>query len=456
MPGPTPPGPATPASEPAEPAPGPTPAGPATPASEPTEPVAPASDPTVPDPAAGPAGSAVSDPPATDSAGPSADPEPAPAAPRQLLRTFLGGAAAVLLYALLRAIGLLTLWAYTDARHRGLDYWEVLTHADADWYAQIAERGYDPSIPFTAVGLPATTNLAFFPLYPWLTALVRDWLLVDISIAQVVVAWTAGAVAAAGLYAIGTHLRSRPTGIVLAGLFAVVPHAVVESMGYSESLFTALVAWSLWAVLRRYWLSAALLCILAGLTRPTSAALIAAVGLAALVAVIRRPKEWRAWLAMPLAPLGLLGYMWWVGDRLGEWNGYFVVQNESWGMAYDWGVYSWTTLGEVLTNPMPLAMYLTTAVVIAGFGLWVIGFGDRVPWPLMVYAGFVLALVLGGDGYYWAKARLLLPAFPLLIPVALALVRSRNRVAPYVVFGLLATLSSLYGVYLLLYWGYSP
>jgi hypothetical protein len=357
---------------------------------------------------------------------------------------------------LLRAIGLLTLWAYTDARHRGVDYWSVLTRADGDWYAQIVERGYDPSVPFTAVGLPATTNLAFFPLYPWLTGLVSDWLFIDPSIAEIVVSWTAGAVAAAGLYAIGTHLRSRPTGIVLAGLFAVMPHAVVESMGYSESLFTALVVWSLWAVLRRYWLSAALLCILAGLTRPTSAALIAAVGLAALVAVIRRPREWRAWLAMPLAPLGLLGYMWWVGDRLGQWNGYFVVQSDSWGMSYDWGVYSWTTLGELITNPMPLAMYVTTAVVITGFGLWLIGFGERVPWPLLVYAGFVLALVLGGDGYYWAKARLLLPAFPLLIPVALALVRSRNRVVPYVVFGLLTTLSSLYGVHLLLYWRYSP
>src|SRR4029078_10416072 len=93
----------------------------------------------------------------------------------------------------------------------------------------------------------------------------------DTGTARVVVSWPAGALAALGLYAIGTHLRSRPTGIVLAGLFAVLPHAVVESMGYSEALFTALAAWSLWAVLRRYWLSAALLCVLAGLTRPTSA-----------------------------------------------------------------------------------------------------------------------------------------------------------------------------------------
>ena len=381
-------------------------------------------------------------------------PLPTPASPRS--RTLLGAAAAVLLYALLRAVGLLALWAYAGAEHRGYDFWQVLTTFDARWYQGIALHGYDRSIPFTAVGLPATTNLAFFPLYPWLTALTRDALTVDVVTAQLVVAWTAGAVAAAGLYALGTHLHGRAAGVVLAGLFAVVPHAVVESMGYSESLFTALAVWSLWAVLRRHWLSAALLCVLAGLTRPTSAALIAAVGLAALVAVVRRPREWRAWLAMLLAPLGLAGWLAWVGDRLGRWDGYFVVQNEAWRMAFDGGGYSWATLGTVLTHPMPLAMYVTTAVVVTGSGLWLIGFGGRIPWPLLVYAGVVLALVLGGDGYYWAKARLLLPAFPLLIPVALALVRSRDRVAPYVVFALLTALSTLYGVYLLLYWGFSP
>jgi hypothetical protein len=356
----------------------------------------------------------------------------------------------------LRAVGVLTLWAYADAQHRNNDLWSMLTRFDSDSYQDIALHGYDKSIPFTAVGLPATTNLAFFPLYPWLSALVRDWLTVDITTAQIVVAWTAGLIAAAGLYALGTHLRSRTTGVVLAALFAVLPHAIVESMGYSETLFTALAAWSLWAVLRRHWLSAAVLCILAGLTRPTSAALVAAVGLAALVAVIRRPREWRAWLAMPLAPLGLLGYMWWVGDRLGRWDGYFVVQNQAWKMSFDWGVYSYTTLGQVLTHSMPLAVYVTTAVVITGFALYLIGFGDRVPWPLLVYAGLVLVLVLGGDGYYWAKARLLLPAFPLLVPVAYAIVRSRNRMVPYVVLTLLTALSTFYGVYLLLLWGYSP
>ena len=381
---------------------------------------------------------------------------PGPAGSRERSRTVLGAVASVLLYALLRAVGVLALWAYADARHRNLDLWHVLTRFDAAFYQRVALHGYDRTIAFTAAGLPRPTNLAFFPLYPWLTALVRNALAVDVLTAQVVVSWTAGALAAAGLYAIGTHLRSRPTGIVLAGLFAVLPHAVVESMGYSETLFTALAAWSLWAVLRRYWLSAALLCVLAGLTRPTSAALVAAVGLAALVAVIRRPREWRAWVAMPLAPLGLLGYMWWVGDRLGRWDGYFVVQNEAWKMGFDWGAYSYTTLGTLLTSAPPLAFAVTTAVVITGFGLWLIGFGERIPWPLMVYAGVMLALVLGGDGYYWAKARLLLPAFPLLIPVALAIVRSRNRLVPYVVFALLTALSTGYGVYLLLYWGHSP
>src|SRR4029078_3648438 len=105
-----------------------------------------------------------------------------------------------------------------------------------------------------------------------------------------------------------------------------------------------------------------------------------------------------------------------VGDRLGRWDGYFVVQKESWHMGFDWGVYTYSTLGVVLSQAPPLALAVTTAVVITGIGLWLIGFGERIPWPLLLYAGGVLALVIGGEGYYWAKARLLLPAFPLLIP----------------------------------------
>jgi hypothetical protein len=371
-----------------------------------------------------------------------------------IARRSLGVPAALLLYALLRAAGLVTLWAYATAEHRGLSLWHALTRLDAGWYAQIATRGYDTTIPVGIDGAPAPTNLAFLPLYPGLVAVAH--LLMPITAAELVVSWGAGLAAAWALYALGAHLRDPTTGVLLAGLWAVVPHAVVESMGYSETLFTALAAWSLLAVLRGWWLTAGLICLFAGLTRPTGAALVAAVALAALVAVCREPKAWRAWCAMVLAPLGLLGFMAWVGTRLGRADAYFYIEGAAWRMRFDGGADTVQKLGTVVTQPVPLAWVVTTTVLVVGLALLVIGAAERLPWPLLLYAAGVLVLAIGGAGYYWAKGRLLLPAFPLLIPIAYALASSRNRTIPIVVITLLTGLSAFYGVYLCLIWKSSP
>ena len=80
---------------------------------------------------------------------------------------------------------------------------------------------------------------------------------------------------------------------------------------------------------------------------------------------------------------------------------------------------------------------------------------DRVSWPLLVYAAVIVAMAFFGDGYFHAKARLLMPAFPLLLPVALALAAGRRRTA-VVVLATLTTISACYGVYLALVWTYSP
>ena len=377
---------------------------------------------------------------------------------RRAGRVLLIVAPALLLYAVLRAAGLLVLWAYAAADHR--DVWELLNRYDAAHYAGIVVRGYDPAIPLQIDGTAGITNLAFFPLYPFLVGQVDRWWGTGVPTAQLVVAWAAGLAAAWGLYAVGVQLRDRRTGVALAGLWAVVPHALVESMGYTETLFTALAAFCLVSVLRGRWLTAAVLCILAGLTRPTGVALIAAVGLAALVAVCRRPRTWRAWLAIPLAPLGFYGFVAWVGERLGRTGdylteGYLYVQSDAWKMSFDGGASSVHSLGRVLTRPQPLAVYVTTAVVLLGVALLVLAALDRVPWPLLVYAVVIVVIVIGGADYYHAKARLLLPAFPLLLPVAYALGAARARTAT-VVFVVLTAFSAFYGVYLCLVWPFSP
>ncbi|WP_229075269.1 hypothetical protein [Actinoplanes sp. DH11] len=364
-----------------------------------------------------------------------------------------GAAAAMGLYAALRILNVLVLIFYARRDEKTPTWRELLLAWDAGWYQEVAEKGYDQVVTFTDKGLPEPSNLAFFPLYPQLSAAVDLVLPIHIGTALLLVAWTSGLAAAVALYALGTHLRDRTTGILLAALWSVVPHGVVLSMGYSEPLFTALAAGSLLALLRRNWLTAGTLCLLAGLTRPTGAAVIAAVGLAALITVVREPRQWRAWLAGVLAPLGLVGYMAWVGARLGRADGYFHVQNDTWRMGFDGGGYTLTTMANmVLDRETSLEMAEVTLVLLLGVALLVVAIGERLPWPLLVYAGVIVFIALTGDWFYWAKARMLIPAFPLLLPVAYAIGRSRNRTVPFVVVGGLALVTALTSVYLTMTW----
>src|SRR5690606_26574392 len=192
------------------------------------------------------------------------------------------------------------------------------------------------------------------------------------------------------------------------------------------------------------------------LVRPTAGALVLAVGLAALVAVWRRRDGWRPWAAGLIAPLGLLGYLGWVALRLGRLDGYLHVQSAAWHMSFDGGRDTYRTLLAILTKPThPLSRYVVTAVLAVAVGLFILAALDRLPWPLLVYTGAVLVLALGTAGYYHSRARLLIPAFALLLPPAAGLAAARTRTVVVVV-GLLAIASAWYGAYLCLLWRFSP
>ena len=360
---------------------------------------------------------------------------------------------AVASYAGLRLVNILFLWFFAAEQRRGLLF--LLGRYDAIHYTGIVTRGYDHAIAVKPNGDLATTNLAFFPLYPKLTALFDPFLPGGAATAGILVSWLAGLGAAWGLFAVGACLRDRRTGILLAALWAVLPHALVQSMGYTETLFTALAAWSLFALLRRRWFTAGLLCVLAGLTRPTGAALVAVIGLAALVAVCRRQDGWRPWLAGALAPLGFLGYVVWVGHRLGRADGYFHAQSEAWKMSYDTGGYTLRMLHTLLVKAQPPAYYGSAIVVLLALALLALSATERDPWPLLLYSALIVAMAFFGDGYFHAKARLMMPAFPLLLPIAYALASARlpTRV---LALATLTMISAGYATYLALAWPFSP
>jgi len=386
-------------------------------------------------------------------------------------------------YAAVRALGLVVLVVWSAA-HGKSAHTLLTARWDALWYTRVADLGYGYE-----VRLPngdVHSNLAFFPLLPWLERLLHAVTPLSYADAGFVVSLLASLAAAWGIFAVADHVYGRRAGVCAVLLWAVLPVGIVQSMAYSESLFTALAAWSLYAVLTGRWLTAGALAALAGLTRPVGLAVVAAVWAAAIVSFGRRgsavdarvarmgerapapsgdgspervgasggapgashaPGAVRRLLALLVAPLGAAAYVLWVGHRTGKGPlGYLDVQ-AGWRNGFDGGAAFARFVADKFTS-FPSA--LAGIGLIAGVGLviwlYVVCVRGRQPLPLLVYAGVVTALALCASSYFGSKPRLLLPAFPLLLPLALALSRLRTSRSALVVGGVAAA-SAAYGAF---------
>nr|WP_128379777.1 hypothetical protein [Streptomyces cavernae] len=375
---------------------------------------------------------------------------------------------------------------------------------DSPWYLHIAEHGYGRTMHFDSGRV--FSDLAFFPVYPVLVRAVTAITGLSAGGAGLLVSWAGAAGAACGIYAIGLRLRGRVVGTLLVLLWGLLPHSVVLSLAYSEPLLTAFAAWSLYAVLSGRWVWAGGLAALAGLSRPNGFAVAAAVLVAAAHEIVRRrprqvprgrpagPRRPRTpgavprpgktpavlgpgtpravsrhgktrsvprpektpavprglWAGAAIAPLGWGGYVLWVGMRTGNpLGGYFAVQH-GWGSAFDLGRGSLRTVRTLAVGGGPVVYPMTIMIVAAAVLLFALLLVERVPLPLLVYSGALLVVTLGGSGYFCSKPRFLLPAFPLLLPMACALARTA-RARPWhatLVVTALAGLSYAYGAHL--------
>jgi hypothetical protein len=333
-----------------------------------------------------------------------------------------------------------------------------LTSWDAAWLLAIAEHGYDgvPSDMLDAFGNHTPdTPLGFFPGYPAAVAAVGVLTGGNLVVAALLVAAVAGVAAAYGMTRIGELVPggSRRAGLLLTALFAATPMSVVLSMAYTEALFCALAAWALVGVLREQWLLAGLCAAAAGLVRPTGSAVVAAVGLAALAAVLARRDGWRPWAGGLLAGTGFLGYLGWVAARTGALDGWFRIQRGGWGWYLDGGAATARYVGSVLAGGERVFDAVTVVALVGSLALLGLTITRQTPWPLVVYGALALLPVWGTHGLMNAKLRLLIPAFVLLIPMASGLARRRRGTAVAVVVA--ATLASAwFGGYALTIWRY--
>lgn len=307
--------------------------------------------------------------------------------------------------------------------------WPVLVQWDSQWYRRIAESGYGHTGVHPDGRL--LSDQAFLPLLPLLERVVASVLQVPILVAGLGIAVVASLVAAAGIFAWAAQLFGYRVGIVSVVVWAALPMAPVLWMPYSESLFTALAVWSLYAVHHRAPVAAGVLAALAGLSRPTGVAVAAAVVVVLAIELLRAAgqetrwrESWRPVLGVVLAPLGTLGYLAHVAWQEGHALGYFRV-TDGWGNGFDGGgAFADWTLRLVRDAPhWPGVLVLAgVAVVVA---LAVACFRQGQPLGLLVFTVGLLMLTFMTSGYFGSKPRYLLPAFPLLFPVAVVITGMR-------------------------------
>ncbi|MGW6457958.1 glycosyltransferase family 39 protein [Streptomyces sp. NPDC055078] len=336
---------------------------------------------------------------------------------------------------------------------------------DTGFYIDIADNGYTALEPGSCAVQGPMCKYAFFPLYPMLIRGASAVLPLPTGTVAWGIAVTGALFAAWGIFAVARLLYGRRAATIAVVLWGIAPHAMVETMAYTEPIFTAIAAWTLYAVLTHRWAVAVPLAVLAGLTRPSGAAVVAAVALCAgwaLVAAVRgragtanRTPPLVLAGSIVLAPLGWFAWFGWVGYRAGSWDGYLRIQ-EKWGSTFDAGRFTVRRISEIFTQaPVSLNAVVGALTVIAAVTLFIVCLQQRQHPALLIYVAVLLAITIGGAGYFHSRARFLLPAFPLLFPLARALAAARPRTA-YTLLAAATLVSSAYGGYLLLVWHRSP
>ncbi len=346
-------------------------------------------------------------------------------------------------HVVIRAIGLAAL--YVGGILNGSSAYHALTRWDGVWYGRIAEQGYGYS--HVSPDGRLMSDQAFFPLYPLAERAVSAVTGLPAVQSGLAISAVSSVVAAAGIYRVGAQLHDARTGFMLVCLWSSLPVSIVQSMAYTESMFTALAAWSIYGLLTHRYVAAGALAALAGLTRPMGVAVVAAVVCAALLpaAQLGRPGRTRARdpvLGALLAPIGLVAYVGFVGWSERRMFGYLDVAN-GWGNEIDGGKakLAWTL--DLLGGDLLLGVALLLGFALLGAAVAHTALRG-LPWPIFVFTLTAVLMTSAMSDYYGSMPRHLLPVFSLLLWPSERLVRLPDgRVA--LVLSCLAVASSVYG-----------
>lgn len=314
---------------------------------------------------------------------------------------------------------------------------------DGRWYLKIAQQGYPDHLYQEGQG----SRWAFFPGFPAAVRAVSEVTRLHLSDAAVLAAFVFGLTSAIAIWlavreVFGARLADRA---VL--LYVFCPTAYVLSLAYTEGLFLTAAAGCLFALSRRYWITAALCACAAGLTRNAGIAVILAVLVVTLPAAWRE-RTWRPAVAAAIAPLGLAAFMAFGWVMVGTPAAFLSAERFWQGQHFAWFVTPVAALFAAFGGgPTTLVEAMAGSALVLGFlGIWLLdrmsgavrGVGATkatVPASWWVYT--VAALLIAYSAYFTDSIpRYTMAAFPLFVAFAWKLPRSMEAA----VVGVLASL----------------
>ena len=326
-----------------------------------------------------------------------------------------------------------------------LSYW---ARWDGAWYSQIAAQGYGE-------GAPVST--AFFPLYP---LLVRLGTMVGGGPALwgVMISLVSTLFALFFVYRLAERLYDRHAARATTLALAFFPTAFFLNAVYTEALFLALTAGSVWAArVRRNLLLAGLLGLLAAATRNLGVLLV--IPLFLEWSRDRRAFGARGLAGVALVPVGLLGYMGFLWARFGDPFVSARQQGEHWGRElsnpFVTAARAWSAVGdglESLRHPARLfigpaagpALEASNAINVVFVAVFLIllsvGF-SALPTGLWAFAALTVLLpVLTPSPSFplMSQPRFFLGAFPIFLVLGYLLSRRRTTLALWLAPSILA------------------
>lgn len=281
---------------------------------------------------------------------------------------------------------------------------------DGRYYLQVAAHGYPTSVSH------ASSDIAFFPLYPLVVRAAAALAGQDVAVAGMVVSLLAGAAACLAVGALVRHEAGAEAGVRAGWLMAFAPGAVFLSPAYAEGLAIALCAGALVMLDRGRWLAAGITGALATAASPLALPIVAAAAFAAW-----RAHDRRAWTAPVLSGAGVGSYFVYLWVHTGTPFAWFEAQRLGWGQHF-----SLLATGHWLVTRPGIAVVETISIALAVFGLRVMAKAG-VPGTWWVFTVVLLGSILFGAGS-WMTPRLLLSLFPLAGALAIGLRPERFRV----------------------------